>query len=176
MLPPGILICCTGHFWRGSLCLFGFCLLVFSVSNFCPDTSGRRWSLVWVRLFSRAVGREGRCRQMSLACAVSTHSILAVLGLLLLTAGVWHCLGSRLLYRELALHCVWFQFSGTPQNRRVDLACVLCLPQAEQLRQPGARPAHSPRVWCTLSPPWSQPQFPRVPVGCALCLFWGAGL
>ena len=26
MLPSGILICCTGPFWSGSLCLFGFCL------------------------------------------------------------------------------------------------------------------------------------------------------
>ena len=25
---------------------------------------------------------------------------------------------------------------------------------------------HSPRVWYALSPRWSQPQFPRVPVGC----------
>ena len=26
MLPTGILTCCTGPFWSGSLCLFGFCL------------------------------------------------------------------------------------------------------------------------------------------------------
>ena len=26
MLPSGILTCCTGPFWSGSLCLFGFCL------------------------------------------------------------------------------------------------------------------------------------------------------
>ena len=45
---------------------------------------------------------------------------------------------------------------------------------AEQLRLPGACRAHSPRVRCTFSPPRSQPQFP--PVGCVLCLFWGAGL
>ena len=31
-------------------------------------------------------------------------------------------------------------------------------------------------VRCAFSPPPSQPQFPRTPVGCALCLFWGAGL
>ena len=27
---------------------------------------------------------------------------------------------------------------------------------------------HSPRAWHALSPRWSQPQFPRVPVGCVL--------
>ena len=40
-----VLICCTCHFQRGSLFFvyFGFlCLQVSSVSNFCPDTRGRR--------------------------------------------------------------------------------------------------------------------------------------
>ena len=67
-----------------------------------------------------------------------------------------------------------FRFSGTPQRHRLSWAFVLCLPRQEQLRQPGAWRAHSPRVQCTLSPPRSQPQFPRLPVGCALCLFWEA--
>ena len=49
------------------------------MSNFCSDTGGRRWSLVWVRLFSRAVGRKGRCRQISLVCVGRTHSIPATL-------------------------------------------------------------------------------------------------
>ena len=40
-----------------------------------------------------------------------------------------HCSGSRLLYRERALSCVRFQFSGTPQRRRLGCACVLCLPR-----------------------------------------------
>ena len=39
-----------------------------------------------------------------------------------------HCSGSRLLSRERALSCMWFQFSGTPQKRRLGWACVLCLP------------------------------------------------
>ena len=39
-----------------------------------------------------------------------------------------YCLGSRLLYRERALSCVWFQFSGTPQKRRCGWACILYLP------------------------------------------------
>ena len=50
------------------------------MSNFCPDAGGRRWSLVQVRRFSPAAGREGRCRQMSL-CEGSTHRVPATLGL-----------------------------------------------------------------------------------------------
>ena len=120
-----------GHFWSGSLCLFGFHLPVSSVSNFHPDTGGRRWSLVQVHLFSRAAGREGRCRQMSLACVGSTHSVPATLGLSPLTGVCFphlHCSGSRLLYMERALHWVRFPFSGTPQKRGLGWACILCLP------------------------------------------------
>ena len=40
-----------------------------------------------------------------------------------------HCSGSRLLSRERALSCGQFQFSGTPQKRRLGWACVLCLPR-----------------------------------------------
>ena len=43
-----VLICCTYHFQSSSLFVyFGFlCLQVSSVSNFHPDTRGRRWSLI----------------------------------------------------------------------------------------------------------------------------------
>ena len=44
-----VLICCTCHFQSCFLVFvyFGFfCLQVFSVSNFCPDTRGQRWSLI----------------------------------------------------------------------------------------------------------------------------------
>ena len=64
-----------------------------------------------------------------------------------------------------------FSFLGTTQRHRLSWTCVLCLPQPEQLKQPGACRAHSPRVRCTLSPPRPQPQFPRLPVGCTLRLF-----
>ena len=72
-----------------------------------------------------------------------------------------------------------FRFSDTPQRCRLCWTCVLCLPQLEQIRQPGTRQAHSPALspgMVHLSPPRSQPQFPCTPVGCTLCLFWGAGL
>ena len=59
------------------------------------------------------MGREGRCRQISLARVGSTCSVPATLGLPP-THGVCfprlHCSGSRLLYRERALSCVQFQF------------------------------------------------------------------
>ena len=44
-------------------------------------TSGQRWSLVQIRFFSRAAGREGRCTQMSLACVGSTRRVPVTLGL-----------------------------------------------------------------------------------------------
>ena len=57
-----------------------------------------------------------------------------------------HCSGSRLLYRVRDMCCVHFpglsrSGSGspiTPQRSRLGWACVLCLPQSEQLRPPGA--------------------------------------
>jgi len=39
-----VLIYCICHFQGGSLC-FSFCLLVSSVSDFCPDTRGQWWTL-----------------------------------------------------------------------------------------------------------------------------------
>ena len=56
-----VLICSTCHFQSGSLFVyFGFlCLQVSSVSNFCPDTRGQRWSLIQAHLFSCVVGRDG---------------------------------------------------------------------------------------------------------------------
>ena len=79
-----VLIYCTCHF-QGSSLSFSFCLLVSSVSDFRPDTRGWWWTLFKAHLFSRAVGREGRCKQITLACA---HSVPATLGLPLLMACV----------------------------------------------------------------------------------------
>ena len=106
------------------------CLPVSSVSHFRPDTSRRRWSLVQVRVFSRAAGREGLRRQSSRVCGedspCSSHTGFAPL------TGVCsphlRCSGSRLLYMEWALHCSRFQFSGTTQKCGLGCACVLSLP------------------------------------------------
>ena len=142
-----VLICCTVCFQSGSLFFvyFGFlCLQVSSVSNFHPDTRGRRWSLIQTCLFSCAVGREEHCKQISLACVGSAHSVSARLGLPPLTA----CMLSQstLIRLQVALRgtgpglCalprskpVRFRFLGTPQRCRIGWACVLC-PSQVQLR------------------------------------------
>ena len=138
MLTTGILICCTCHFQNDFLYLFGFfCLQVSSVSNFCPDTRRQRWSLVQAHLFSRAVGREEHCKQISLACVGNAHSVLATLGLPLLTPCVLS--QSILLRLQVALQGMgpglhapprskplMFRFSGTPQRHRLGWACILC--------------------------------------------------
>ena len=58
------------------------------------------------------MGREGRYRQMSLACVGSPRGFPATLGLAPLRAGVCfprlHCSASRLLSREWALPCMDF--------------------------------------------------------------------
>ena len=72
-----------------------------------------------------------------------------------------HCSGSRLLYREWALRCVRFQFSGIPQKRGLGWACVLCLPCPSSSGSPELDESlHSPGVQCAFSPTLrSQPQF-----------------
>ena len=90
-------------------------------------------------MFSHAVGRKGHCKQISLACVGSTHSVPATLGLPLLAACVLSL--STLLRLQVALQgagpelcalprpkLLRFQFSGTPQKCRLGWACVLCLP------------------------------------------------
>ena len=159
--------------------LFGFSLQVSSVSNFCPDTGGLRWSLVQVHLFSRAVGREGRCRQISLVCVGSTRSVPATLGLPPLTGACFsrlHCSGSQLLYREPALSCVWFQFSGSPQKRGLIWACVLCLPRLSSSGHEELY-GHTLLGAVRLLPSRVPACFRTRQSGvCTLCLFWGAGL
>ena len=78
-----VLICCTCHFQSGSLFVyFGFlCLQVSSVSNFHPDTRGRRWSLIQAHLFSFSMGREENCKQIPLMCVVCVCSVWATLSL-----------------------------------------------------------------------------------------------
>ena len=112
------------------------------MSDFGPDTKGTVVDTFFffffkAHLFSRAVGREGRCKQITLACA---RSASATLGLPPLTARVPslpHCSGSRLLRWEPSeagpgLHApprskpLRFRHSGSPQRHRLHWACVLC--------------------------------------------------
>ena len=84
-----VLIYCTCHFQGGSLGFSFLCLLVSSVSDFCPDTRRMGWWALFLffflqaHLFSRTVGREGCCKELTLACA---RSVSATLGLPPLTA------------------------------------------------------------------------------------------
>ena len=144
---------------------FSFCLLASSVSNFRPDTRGQWWSLFQAYLFSRAAGREEHCKQISLACVGSAHSVSARLGLPPLTA----CMLSQstLIRLQVALRgtgpglCalprskpVRFRFLGTPQRCRLSWACVLCpsVIRAAQATRCLAS-ALSPGGWYVLSPP-----------------------
>ena len=91
-------------------------------------------------MFSRAVGREGCCKQVTLACA---RSASATLGLPLLTAHVASMptlLSSRLLHWDPSVagpgllapprsKPLRFRHSGSPQRRRLSWACVLCSSQ-----------------------------------------------
>ena len=94
-----VLIYCTCHFQGSSLCFSFFCLLVSSVSDFHPGTKGAVVDTFFqAHLFSRAVGREGHCKQITLVCA---HSVSATLGLPSLTACVLSL--STLLRLQVAL-------------------------------------------------------------------------
>ena len=70
--------------------LFNFlCLLVSSVSDFRLDT-GMAVVDTLGSLFSRAVGKEGCCKQISLACACSVASTLGLPLLVVHTAQALH--------------------------------------------------------------------------------------
>ena len=72
-----VLIYGTCHFQGSSLCFRFFCLLGSSVSDFCPDTRGGGGGHCFqAHLFSHAVGREGRCKQITLARAGSASATL----------------------------------------------------------------------------------------------------
>ena len=90
-------------------------------------------------MFSHAVGREGHCRQMSLACVGSTHSVLATLGLpplaeCALPLSILLRLPAALQGAGPEVHALprpkplRFRFLGTPQRHTLGWACVLCLP------------------------------------------------
>ena len=167
------------------------------MSNFYPDTRGRRWSLIEAHLFSCAVGREEHCQQISLACVGSAHTVWATLGLPPLVVCVFSQSTLFKLHVALqgkclkpALGCMNFpSLSHSGSGSRVshkgtDSAgpAFCALPRSEQLRPPGAWRAHSPHMgWCILSPPWGQllgflgaQQERRL--RCAVYLLWRADL
>ena len=166
------------------------------MSNFCPDTRGWRWSLIWANWFSCAVGREEHFKEISVACVGSARSVWATLGLPPLVA----CVFSRsTLFRfqvalqgfclKRALGCMHFPSlshsgSGSQVLRKgTDLVgpafCAFPGPSSsgDQVFSKRTLPAGR----CVLSPPRSQPLgFLSAPgehcLRCALCLLWGADL
>ena len=121
--------------------------------NFRPDTSGRRWSLIQAHLFSCAVGREGHCRQISVACVGSARSAWATLGLpqLMVCVLSWStllrlqvALQRKCLKRALGcMHFPGLSHSGSGScvlHKGTDSAgpAFYALPRSEQLRRPGA--------------------------------------
>ena len=99
------------------------------MSNFRPDTGGRRWSLVRVRWFSPAAGRAGRCRQISLACVGSTYRVPATLGLPCSRVCAFPLYAAQApgcsIWSGPCVACVWFQFAGVPQKCEL-VAPVFC--------------------------------------------------
>ena len=134
------------------------------------------------------MGREGRCKQITLACARSVSAILVLPPLMARVPSLPHCSGCRLLRQELSeagpgLHApprskpLRFRHSGSPQGRRIGWACVLCpsqVPAAQVIR-------------CLASTVAATYQLPhpcrsvfrvynrRASSG-VTCLFWGADL
>ena len=92
-------------------------------------------------MFSCVMGREGHCKQVSLACVGSAHSFWATLGLPLLMVCVLSqstllriqiALQGNFLKQALGCHALprskplRFRYLGTPQRHRLSWACVLC--------------------------------------------------
>ena len=114
-----------------------------------------------------------------------THSVCAFL---VYTAQAPGCSAGELSKAGPGLHALprskplRFRFCGTPQRYRLGWACVLCPSQVRAAHATSCLvSALSPGVWCSLSPPQSQPlSFLGVQwehhLRCAVCLFWGADL
>ena len=153
-----VLICCTCHFQSGSLFFvyFGFlCLQVSSVSNFHPDTRGRRWSLIQAHF---AVGGKNTANKYHWhvwgvlavygshwVCPSSQQNVLSWSTLLRLQVALQgNCLNQALHF----LHFSGLSCSGSCSHvlHKVtdSVGYAFCaLPRSEPLRWPDA--------WCALS-------------------------
>ena len=143
------------------------------------------------------MGREEYCKQISLACVGSAHSVWATLGLTSLTACVLS--QSTLLRLQVAMqgNCLWWALdcvhfphlshSGSGSwvlHKGTDLVgtAFCALPRSEELRQPDSWRVHTPQMWqCILSPLPSQPlgvlgMQREHHLRCAVCLLWAADL
>ena len=140
-------------------------------------------------LVHRAVGREGHCRQISLVCVGSAHSVLATLGLPPLTACVFPvytaqapvCSAGELSEEGPGLRArprskpLRFRFSGTPQSCRLGWDCVLYPSGPSSSGNQELDERTLSRCSATSPLPVKASVSVRA-LGCALCLFWGATL
>ena len=138
-----VLIYCTCHFQGGSLCFSFFCLLVSSVSNFHPDTRVGWWTLLG-SLVQSCCGEGGTLQTNNTGVC---SQCLGYTGFAPAHGGFpcLHCLGSRLLFRELSeagpgLYALprskplRFRYSGTPQGADCVGPAFYALPSSEQHR------------------------------------------
>ena len=140
------------------------CLQVSSVSNFHPDTRGRRWSFIQVHLFNCAAeggtlqtyitGVCGECSQC-LGHTGFAHGVCFPV----YTAQAPGCStgelskagpGLRALPRSKLLR---FRFSGTPQRHRLRWVCFLCPSQVGAAQVTRCLERALSQVCCVLSPP-----------------------
>ena len=124
------------------------CLLVSSLSNFCPDTRGRKWSLFRLTCSAvlwgvRKTANKYQWRVWGVLTVSQPHWVYLCSWRVCFP--VLHCSGSRLLCWEVSeagpgLHALprskslRFRFLGTPQRCRLGWACILCLPRLQHLR------------------------------------------
>ena len=111
------------------------------MSVFCPDTRGTVVDtfFFFTHLFSRTVGREGCCKQITLAFARSVSATLDLSPLMAHTAQALGCsAGNRLRLALGCLHLPGLSHSGSGTQvvlRRADSAgpAFCALPRSEQL-------------------------------------------
>ena len=141
-------------------------------------------------MFSCAVGREEHCKQISLACAGSAHSVSATLVLPLLMACVLSqfqapgCYAGELSKVGPGLHALLrskllrFRFLGTPQSHRLSWACIVCSSQVRAAQATSCMVSTlSSGVVCLITSAVPAAQVSRCAhLQCAMCLFWGADL
>ena len=131
-------------------------------------------------LVQSCCGMEKHCKQTSLACVGSAHSVWATLGLSSLSACVLS--QSTLLWLQVALQklsksgpalhalprskLLRLRFSGTPQRCRLGWACIFCPSQvrATQVTRCLVR-AHPPSSVHLITSPIPVAQFPGCAVG-----------
>ena len=93
-------------------------------------------------MFHHAVGREGRCEQITLVCTYSDSATLGLPHSQHVCFPCLHCLGSRLLCWELSeaspgLYALprskplRFRYLASPRRCRIGWACVLCPSQVQ---------------------------------------------